>query len=407
MSAYRTIDRERGAVAIFIVIFTALLVTVISVSFIRQMVQTQQQAITADLSQSAYDSAQAGVEDAKRLLVTYQRECIQAVPPAERCATLERLLRVENPCNTMQQAGLEGDLADKEVLIKKTEGDSALDQAYTCVKVMVETNDYVGSVNSGGSRIVPLKGAGNFNEVVLEWYSQVDLQNSDTSSGGEKRIELPELATGYELTKLDDWTKDRNRPYIMRAQLIQFGSSYRLSHFDKNSDGTSNARTLFLYPSTAGHDDSVSPADFATDTRLSQTAGVLQPVACDRDFSSTTADKNYACRVAIRLPNAVGATDAARTAYLRLDPVYKSLTHFSVSLKNNGTLVKFKDVQPLVDSTGRANDLFRRVQSRVELENDVFPYPESTVDITSSLCKTFLVTDKPTDFSPGLCDPQS
>lgn len=405
MNTQKAYSREQGVVSIFIVIFTALLVTVISVSFVRQMIQTQQQAITADLSQSAYDSALAGVEDAKRLLVTYQRECIQSAPPAERCATLERLLRVENPCNTMQQAGLEGGPTDKEVLIKKTEGDSALDQAYTCVKVMVETNDYVGSVNSDGSRLVPLKGAGNFNEVVLEWYSQVDLRNSDGSSG-EKRIDLPESSTGYELAKLDDWSRDRNRPSIMRAQLIQFGSSFRLSDFDKNSDGTSNARTLFFYPTTAGHDDSVSPADFATDTRLAQTAGVLQPVACDRNFSSTTSDKNYACRVAIRLPNAVGATDGTRTAYLRLDPVYNSLTHFSVSLKNNGTLVKFKDVQPLVDSTGRANDLFRRVQSRVELENDTFPYPEAAVDITGSLCKTFLVTDKPSDFSPGLCDPR-
>lgn len=403
----RITGRERGAVSIFIVIFTALLVTVISVSFVRQMIQTQQQAVTADLSQSAYDSALAGVEDAKRLLVTYQRECVQSSPPAERCATLERLLRIENPCNTMQQAGLEGNPGDKEVMIKKTEGDSALNQAYTCVKVMVETNDYIGSVNSGASRVVPLKGAGPFNEVLLEWYSQVDLQNSDGSSSGEKRIDLPESSSGYELTKLDEWSRDRNRPSVMRAQLIQFSSSFRLSDFDKNSDGTSNSRTLFFYPTTAGHDDGTSPADFATDTRLSQTAGVLQPVACDRNFSSTTTNKNYACRVVIRLPNAVGATDASRTAYLRLDPVYNSLTHFSVSLKNNGTLIKFKDVQPLVDSTGRANDLFRRVQSRIELENDTFPYPESAVDITSSLCKTFLVTDKSSDFSPGLCDPQS
>lgn len=407
MSVRTTASHERGAVSIFIVIFTALLVTVISVSFVRQMIQTQQQAITADLSQSAYDSALAGVEDAKRLLVTYQRECVQSAPPAQRCATLERLLRVENPCNTMQQAGLEGSPTDKEVVVQKTEGDSALDQAYTCVKVMVETNDYIGSVNSNGSRLVPLKGAGNFNEVILEWYSQVDLQNSDGSSSGEKKIDLPESSTGYELTKLDDWSRDRNRPSIMRAQLIQFGSSFKLSDFDLNSDGTSNAHTLFLYPTTAGHDDTVSPADFGTDTRLSQTAGILQPVACDRNFSSTASDRNYACRVSIRLPNAVGATDAGRTAYLRLDPVYNNLTHFSVSLKNNGALVKFKDVQPLVDSTGRANDLFRRVQSRVELENDVFPYPEGAVDITGSLCKTFLVTDKASDFSPGLCDPRS
>lgn len=395
------LDNQRGAVSIFIVIFTALLITVISVSFIRLMVQTQQQASTADLSQSAQDSALAGVEDAKRLLVAYQNECQRTEAPAARCGTLERLLRVDTPCSTIQEAGIEGNLTDKEVLVKRGEGDAALDQAYTCVKVMIETNDYIGSVNKGVSRLIPLKGTGNFNEVVLEWYSQIDLQNSDDDLG-QREIVLPSSSDGFLLPKLKDWPN--NRPTLMRAQLMQFGNTFKLSDFDKVDDGASNAHTLFLYPSTAGHDMD-TPADFGSDIRLSQSAGVIQPVACDQNFSTTTVDKNYACRVVIKLPNPVGPFDGTRTAYLRLDPVYNGLTHFSVNLRNDGTLVKFKDVQPIVDSTGRANDLFRRVQSRVDLENDLFPYPESAIDLTNSLCKTFTVTDKREQYSgAALCD---
>jgi hypothetical protein len=392
------IRSDRGAVAIFIVIFTALLVTVISVSFIRLMVQTQQQAATADLSQSAHDSALAGVEDAKRLLVTYQKECIQSAPPADRCATLDRLLRVDTPCSTIQEAGIEGSPSDKEVLVKRSEGDKALDQAYTCVKVMIETNDFIGTVNRNASRVVPLKGTGEFNEVTLQWFSQTDLQNSSDDPGA-REINVPQLSGGLTLPKLSDWPA--NRPSLLRAQLIQFGSTFKLSDFDKTTDGGSNAHTLFLYPLQTGRDN----IDFAEDTRLSKAAGVLHPVTCDPTFSTTTADKNYACKVTLKLPAPVGATDGTRAAYLRLDPVYNNLTHFSVNLQNNGEIVKFKDVQPIVDSTGRANDLFRRVQSRVELESDVFPYPESAVDLTGSLCKTFLVTDRATDYSAGLCDP--
>lgn len=396
-------ERQFGAVSIFIVIFTALLVTVISVSFIRLMVQTQQQAVTADLSQSAYDSALAGTEDAKRLLVTYDRECKQAAAPADRCGMLEQLLRVTNPCNTIQLSGVEGSIEDKEIVVKKDEGDAALDQAYTCVKVMIETNDYIGSVNRSASRLVPLKGKSDFNRVVLHWYSQVDLQNS-SDSPGERTIELPDASLGLTLPKLNDWPG--STPSIMRAQLIQFGGSFKLSDFDKTENDESNSHTLFLYPSTVGHDID-HPVDFAADSRLAQTGGALQPVACERNFSTTTVDKKFACSVTLLLPNAVGATDTARTAYLRLDPVYNNLTHFSVSLQSNDELVKFKDVQPIIDATGRANDLFRRVQSRVELENDLFPYPESAIELTGSLCKTFLVTDKAADFSPGLCDPRS
>lgn len=392
-------SKQRGAVSIFIVIFTALLVTIITISFIRVMVQNQQRATTADLSQSAYDSAQAGVEDAKRLLVTYEKLCTKTATPDGRCSSLERLMRTELPCNTLQQSGISGSVDDKEVLVEQSENDAALQQAYTCVKVMIDTDDYIGVANSGASRIVPLKGTGEFNQVVLEWYSQVDLQDASSASGGQT-VELP---SDLSLPPLKDWT--RNRPSLMRAQLIQFGENFRLSEFDKTDNG-SNARTLFLMPNIAGHNMD-RPADFGSDTRVSQSADVLQPIACEQTFSTSTVDKNFACSVTLRLPNVVGSDSNARTAYLRLDPVYNSLTHFSVKLQKDSVPVKFREVQPIVDSTGRANDLFRRVQSRVELENDLFPYPESAVDVTGSLCKTFLVTDRAADFNAGLCDPNS
>lgn len=390
---------QRGAVAIFVVIFTALLVTVISVSFIRLMIQAQQQAVASDLSQSAYDSALAGIEDAKRLLVKYERECKNSAAPAEQCATLERLLRVDIPCNTIQQSGLEGDPEDDEVLIKRSEGDEALNQAYTCVKVNLETNDYVGIVNRGNNRIIPLKGTGNFNEVVLEWYSQVDLQNS-ADVLGEQIVSLEDISSGMLLPKLEDWPSDR--PSVMRAHLMQFGESFTLSDFDKTDDGISNAHTVFLYPLRTGRDT----VDFAEDLRMSQSSGILHPVNCDEDFSTASTDKTYACRIVLKLPDPVGGDSSTRSAYLRIDPVYNHLTHFSVQLQNDGEIVKFRDVQPIVDSTGRANDLFRRVQSRVELHSSFFAYPEGAVDVTGNLCKTFLVTDKSTDYDSGLCDPR-
>ena len=56
---------KKGGVSIFIVIMVSILVSIMSASFLRIMLRDQEQASKLDLSQSAYDSAQAGVEDAK------------------------------------------------------------------------------------------------------------------------------------------------------------------------------------------------------------------------------------------------------------------------------------------------------------------------------------------------------
>jgi Tfp pilus assembly protein PilX len=65
----RNSDQQSGFVAILTVIFFTLLMSVISVGFLRLMVQEQQQALQDDLSKSAYQSAQAGTEDAKRAML--------------------------------------------------------------------------------------------------------------------------------------------------------------------------------------------------------------------------------------------------------------------------------------------------------------------------------------------------
>jgi hypothetical protein len=97
------------------------------------------------------------------------------------------------------------------------------------------------------------------------------------------------------------------------------------------------------------------------------------------------------------LPTPIGGGD--RQAYLRLSSLYNG-AHFRVTLSNNGAAEKFSGVQPIVDSTGRANDIFRRISARVNLYD--FPYPDAALDITGNLCKSFSVTD--TEYFPGTGD---
>ena len=78
----------------------------------------------------------------------------------------------------------------------------------------------------------------------------------------------------------------------------------------------------------------------------------------------------YACSAEIILPSTIGGGN--RNAFIRLSSIYNG-SSYSVELNNSSGIVNFDGVQPAIDSTGRANDIFRRVESRVEMSDPNFP----------------------------------
>ena len=374
-------SRETGAVSLFVVIFAALLMSVVTVGFIQLMLKDQQQATANDLSQSAYDSAQAGVEDAKRLLLAAQ-PC--GASPSGNCAKMLSAISSQN-CDTLPKSGLVN-ATGGETLIQQTSGDAALDQAYTCVKIMTQTPDYQGSLAQNESNIVPLKAAGSFDTITINWFSRDDL------SAGTTKIDFP--STGGVTLPPVGATWGNTVPPLLRAQLIQTGANFSLSDFDTTTaSNKSDNSTLFLYPSKAGASTAV-PTDFTFDTRHATSVPMApQPVKCVANLGVA---QLYACSVSVKLQAPVDGNTAQRGAYLRLSSLYNA-AHYSVQLANGPTPVLFDGVQPAVDSTGRANSLFRRVSARIELKG-VMAYPEAAVDLAGGLCKNFLVTDKAADY---------
>ncbi len=381
---------ERGMVSLFVVLFTALLTVVVTIGFIRNMIQSQQQVSASDISASAYDAAQAGVEDAKRALVRYHQVCqVKGSPECDRqTAVIHR-----NECTTLQQLGVA--TGGREVEVKQQNDDVAFQQAYTCVKMKVDSQDYQGMLDPATARLVPLKGQSEFDRILIEWFSAADMQQGST---GEIDLE-----TAAQLPKKDTWPK--NRPALLRVQLAQFGDTFRLSDFDNRSDdGKMNTGTLFLYPALVGRIDPIILA--AEDMRHKQPNGVMQQVACQPDVS----DHLYACRTVIVLPQAIGGTDGASLhRYLRIDGLYSQANSFRVQLFKDSTPVRFSGVQATVDVTGRASDQFRRIESRVEIATNTFPYPQAAVDITGNVCKTMMVTDTANEYDGGMqeCDPST
>lgn len=381
---------ERGGVSIFIVIFTALMITVVAASFTQIMLRAERQSSTSDLSQSAYDSALAGVEDAKRALIALRKCTLNGNCPA----SLENAFTApieSQSCEVLDSAGVV-DFVDGEVQVGKED----LNQAYTCVKVELNTDSYVDETFKDMPVVIPLRSTESFDRIRISWFNHDDFEEVGGAEGGTP--EFPQYeADGPPplLPPEDEWTagSPNTSPALMRAQLIQFPKG-NINLGDFNDKGTKNARTLFLYPSSAG----ASNLSFAADARSREGDAASNNEPHNVQCGNFTYDGGFACQVTITLPDMPN-----REAYLQLQTMYQSVTSYKVELCSGScsSVVKFNNVQPRVDSTGRASDLFRRVRAHVSLRNKGVPlqYPDAALSVEDGVCKNFFVTDDKDEYN--------
>ena len=369
---------KKGAVSIFAVIFSTLLLTVLTVSFMGLMISAQQRAINNDLSQSAYDSALAGVEDAKRVV----RACANGNVDA--CSALE----AASDCQVIARAKVNGSVDQPETVIaSNSSSGQSFDQAYTCVNIAMDSVDYLFEAQSGRAHIVPLRATRTIKKITIEWFTLEDNNNAPARTP----TSLPASSTS--LPPIASWNS--SAPSLIRAQLITPGESFSLSSLDESS----SSRTLFLRPATMsnGTTSGMPTANIqvsqAAQPRATSGDGAytnsVSPVVC----SSNYANNGFSCSVTLDLADdQVISTGASNNALLRIDSLYKGANVRVTLHSQDGTEIKFDNVQPVVDSTGRASTLFRRVEARLRMGTD-FPYPSYVADVQNNLCKNFSVDD--------------
>lgn len=369
---------ERGATALFIVIFSILLMSTITLSFLSLMVREQQRSTNDELSQSAYDSALAGVEDAKRAIVAARGSGIAA-------QAAQNAIDASQQANGCQEVGryvngISTNVEEIKIQSSTSSAGAELNQAYTCLKVNALSNDYQTYAEDNQVVLVPLKMREGINELTIYWQ-----RASEIASGSP--LSFPGGATTPLMTS-NQWLA-QNYPAMLRLQTVTPASSFRLSDF--NDAETSSA--AFLYPATVG-------ATVSSGVDMPERAGAMTApnrpvaVACDDSPSAIRLD-SYLCSLTIDLARTVPAGSEA--SYLVLRPIYRP-TSIKIEGRMNGRIVQFDGVQPIVDSTGRSNDLFRRVQARLTLGGEGERgsglggvIPQYALDVDGSICKNFYV----------------
>lgn len=410
---------REGATSFYVVAFSTLILIVIAVSFATIIISEVTRTLNDDLSQSAYDAAMAGIEDAKLAFFNYQK-CLEAgvtvpegyTPNSGGAVTCEDIIYwMENPdCDMVGHIlGRVEKTAKGEVPVETTFSSNNMQQAYTCVKINTHPITTVGSLSpSTPTRVVRVSldegvNVDDITEIVVGWSSD-GTKNYGNFSGGKVHF------TGS------------SNPPTLSVQLIQTSSSFSLAQFDKvsvnGSNWSTNRGTVFLVPTNSSSSASSSQENggvrdnFVGVYNGSKNVITAEQLAKSNDrtvknlpyavYCDPSGTAEFDCSANIQLPKPIGGARIEDTFLFVVSTPYvgeQQGTDYSIAFLcadggSCGTYtataegadgeevqqVSTSGIEIIVDSTGRANDLYRRIETRLGVGND-YPYPFFAIEL--------------------------
>ena len=414
---------KKGAASFYVVAFSTLILMIIATSFAAIIISEVTRTTNDDLSQSAYDSAMAGVEDAKLAYYNYQNCMVQknngslteGSSLGEKCEEIfSSMNKKKDELDCDMVARMIG-RSDKGVVIEEsnTVGNN-MQQSYTCVTMTDTTEGYSSTLSQSDLiRVVKAKfedgtPAKKIGAVRLSWYSDQDVMNSGKNFNnypdcGSNKVVFPTTIS-----------KPVSTPPTLSLAMVQTAQKFTMSDFDVTKNGNTDRAMVYLVPTKSGSNGSdynhiaaeqehgqyknyISAAQFAksndkvNDTNNKRSANLPFTVKCNDD------DADYLCSAVIALPDPVNNQPDPENGERNDDtfifvvglPYGKPSTEFLLEFLckdgevckscpangectdiASGGAVNLKGVQVEVDSTGKANDLYRRVSVTLDNKQD-------------------------------------
>ena len=402
---------RKGAASFYIVAFSTLILLIVAMSFAAVIISELERTSNEDLSQSAYDSAMAGVEDSKLAFYNYQN-CIAngATASDAPSTTLDCdaiMYYMENPlgqdCDMVGHIlGRVGVLESGEVLIEDSStGSNNMQQAYTCTKLQTVLKDYRSTLSSSTQlKVVKVKFDGvpadKISKLKISWYSETGTDYAYTNFMSEKVV-FPQIGS-----------QKKAVPPTISVAMLQTAEEFSLSDFDMTKGDKTDRGMLYLVPIGGGDekkskelagkskDGNYIGAYNGTNNVIAKsgflksndkkTTNLPYGVYC----SLAGGDSEFACSATIDLPKPIGGTRSDDTFMFVVGLPYGTPeTDFAMEffcddecatdkllttneegekevVEQKTNQVSLSGVQIKVDSTGRANDLYRRIETRLE-----------------------------------------
>ena len=413
---------RKGAASFYIVAFSTLILMIVAASFAAVIVSEVTRTSNDDLSQSAYDSALAGVEDAKLAYYSYEncRRSDGTMPAAAASADntdgitcAELVWYMEHPdCNmvgNMLDRTKDDVVAIEEVNVNGSgDGNSSsnnMQQYYTCVEIKDSLKDYRGTL-SASNMIKTMRAkfdgddvADKIEKVKISWYADTDYEGNLTSDGytnmSGNNVVFPTLTN----------KKAATPPTIFLA-MVQTGLTFDINSFDVTQQNNQTDRgMIYLVPTNNANAAKTGVPGNHNGTKYENHVNKIGAGALSKSNDKTAqnlpytvycgeaSDNEFACSALIDLPKPIGGVRNSDTFMFVVGLPYgkaskSSQVTFALEFfcadsatscgkqsavsegeTGNPTQANLKGVQIQVDSTGRANDLFRRVETRLEDSN--------------------------------------
>lgn len=411
---------KNGAASFYIVVFSTLILLVVVVSFAAVVSTEMTKTSNDDLSQSAYDSAMAGIEDAKLAYYKYV-ECgdgDKEYNSSDKCKRIRWYIDSTDD-EYAEKGETRCDMVERILNTKSIVGDKSMQEEYTCVKIDVKAKDIKKDVVSDEPVVIKPRfyndSAANVAKIRIEWSSSVDneIPNEEPYFNGNDAVVFPE---------------EEQKIPVVSLGLVQTGTPFSLENFDSASNGQTNRGLIYMVPTfgvkprasqsggllsklyegikeikdymdrfksflkgdlanlginedeakkeknyiSAVVDDGSNSNNKISAGELVKSNNKAEPnkpylVGCGK-VNGDNEEDGYLCSVEIELPKVIG--DGSRRddtfALIVSLPYGGPDTAFSISFFDNDNKKMDLKGQINVDSTGRANDLYRRLTVRLE-----------------------------------------
>lgn len=331
---------QSGMASILVTMVLMVVMSLIVLGFAQVSRNNQRSALDSQLSKQAYYAAESGVNDYAKVI----RKYLTDTPNNPDLTQLTK-----STCSPTGSGNIYSG-------IKTNLLNGSSDVQYTCVLVTANpTSLNYGSINSS-SHVIPINSTTPINNLKIDWQSP---SNSVSN--------CPSVASIGQFPATANWNCSFG---ILRIDLVPTTGSLSLSGLQATN------MTAFLVPTTNGSGSVKYNTGVANQYGSTANQGAIMAAKCTNNIGCTTT-----------------ITDLGGTNYyLRVSSVYRdsSIQVAGFNLSNPSSNLQLLGAQVLIDATGKAQDILRRVQVRIPINATAASNSfDNAITTSQSLCKQY------------------